>query len=236
MIARRRFPAPLHGFAGGLALVLCLIAPAAFAQIAAPVLPREPPPSPERVYPGAVDRPLQPPEVLRDDRIDPDAGVQIGLGVHSTAVHYPRLKVSDDATANASEGVVISANVLMGDLRLGYSRQFYRRILPAGTQVKGQPVNFLAIDTDQFWAMLGWRPSYRLFLGAGAGLGYRLIRVRQDATDRITETQTLGMGALMAELLIATPFSLQLRVVREDSRRNLYLDSSVLQLAYQIPF
>lgn len=239
MSAPRRLPGGWRGrrgFAGALALVLCLAAPAAFAQIVPPVLPRQPPPTPERVYPDVVDRPLQPPDILRDDWIDPDSGVQIGLGPHAAALHYPRLKVSDNPNANVSEGVVISANVLLGGLRLGYSRQFYRRVLPAGTQVKGQPVNLLAVDTDQFWATLGWRPWYRLFLGAGAGLEYRLIRVRQDATERITETATLGMGALMADLLIATPFSLQVRVVREDTSRQLYLDSTVIQLAYLIPF
>lgn len=217
-------------------LLLLAAGTPARAQFAPSPSPRPPPPPPERIYPGAVDRPLEPPEMLRDDRIDPDSGVQITLGPHAVALQYPKLKIADPPKAALAEGVVISANVLLGDLRLGYSRQFYRRVLPAGTQVKGQPANFLAIDSDQFWATLGWRPWYRLFLGASAGAEYRLIRVRQDTTDLLTETDTLGIAGLMADFLIATPFSLQVRVTREDPSRGLRLDSTVVQVAYLIPF
>ncbi len=206
------------------------------AQFAPSSVPRQPPPPPERIYPGAADRALLPPEILRDDRIDPDSGVQISLGPHEVALRYPKLKLNESPNAAPSEGVVISANVLFGDLRLGYSRQFYRRALPAGTQVRDKPANFLAIDSDQFWATLGWRPWYRLYLGVSAGAEYRLIRVRQDATDILTETDTLAIVGLIADFLITTPFSLQVRVTREDPSRALRLESTVVQIAYLIPF
>jgi hypothetical protein len=198
------------------------------------------------VYPGAVDRPLAPPDVLRDDRVNLDSGVQIGLGPHAVALHFPKLKLDDAPTLDVSEGVVISGDVLFRNLRVGYSRQFYRRALPVGSTYNGQPVNFLSVDGDQILATVGWRPAFNLFLGAMGGAEYRLIRLKEDSTDPVTKqkvsanaftkTETTGLAGVMAEWQVATPFSIQARILRETPGRLIRLDSTIFQLSYLIPF
>jgi len=234
--------APMRGRlprrAGPLALgiILALALPALGQKISPTVPPRQPPPPPEQVYPGAVDRALVPPDVLRDDRVNPDSGVQIGLGPHSVALHFPKLKLRDKPNLDLAEGVVISGDVLFGNVRVGYSRQFYRRVLPAGSTLGNRPVNFLSVDGDEILATLGWRPWYGLYLGAIGGAEYRLIRVKQDTANVVTQTETTGLVGVMADLQIAVPFSLQARLLRESAERLVRLDSTILQLSYLIPF
>lgn len=197
---------------------------------------RQPPPPPERVYPGAVDRALDPPDVLKDDHINTDSGVVIGLGPHSVSLHSPRLKIDDGPTLNPSEGVVISADVLFGNFRIGYARQFYRRALPMGTTFGGERVTFLSVDGDQILGTVGWRPWYGVYLGAMAGVEYRLIRLRNDTDNVINNTETTGVVGAVMDLQIALPFALQLRLLRETADKIVRLDSTVLQLTYIIPF
>jgi hypothetical protein len=183
-----------------------------------------------------VDRPLAPPDILREDRVDPDSGVQIGLGPQSVALHFPKLKMDDPPTVNLAEGVVISADVLLDNVRLGYSRQFYRRSLPVGATYNGQRVTFLSVDGDQILATLGWRPWHPLFVGAVGGAEYRLIRLKSDTANVLTRTETTGIVGVMADLEIAPPFSLQVRVLRDTSEHLARLDATVFQLRYIIPF
>jgi hypothetical protein len=197
---------------------------------------RQPPPPPERVYPGAVDRALVPPDVLKDDRVDPDHGVAIGLGPHAVSLHSPRLKIDDGPTLNPSEGVVISADVLFGNLRVGYARQFYRRALSVGSTFSGERVTFLSVDGDQILGTIGWRPWYGVYLGAIGGVDYRLIRLKRDAENVVTTTETTGVIGAVADLQIALPFTFQMRILRETADRIVRLDSTVFQLTYIIPF
>jgi hypothetical protein len=217
-------------------VMLALTAPALAQFKTGDTPPRQPPPPPERVYPGAADRTLSPPEFLRDAGMDPDFGVQIGLGPHAVAAHVPTLNLDDTPGAVVSEGVVISADVLLGSFRLGYSRQFYRRNLPAGTSYKGEPANFLSVDGDQFVATAGWRPWHWLYLGMIGGGVYRLIHIRQDSGSLLTKTETAAVFGVLANLQVASPFGLELRLLREAPHRIVRLDSTILQLTYFIPF
>lgn len=225
------------GHASLITAVMLLLAGPALAQFKTGDAPsRQPPPAPERVYPGAADRALAPPEFLRDGGVDPDFGVQIGLGPHAVAAHVPKLKLDDTPGGNVSEGVVISADILLGTFRLGYGRQFYRRDLPPASTYNGQPANFLSVDGDQFLAMAGWRPWHWLYLGAIGGGVYRLIHIKQDSSTLLTKTETAAVFGVLASLQVASPFGVELRMLWEAPNRIVRLDSTVLQLTYLIPF
>ncbi|HEX7927416.1 MAG TPA: hypothetical protein VF678_07485 [bacterium] len=222
-----------------MAAMVLLVASTAYGQYSRPPSgnpARQPPPPPERVYPGAADRALDPPDVLRDDRIDPDHGVVIGLGPHSVSLHSPRLKIDDGPTLNPAEGVVISADVLFGNFRIGYARQFYRRSLPVGSTFAGERVTFLSVDGDQILATVGWRPWYGVYLGAIGGVEYRLIRLRNEMDNVINNTETTGVVGAVVDLQVALPFTFQLRLLRETADKIVRMDSTVLQLTYIIPF
>jgi len=184
---------------------------------------------------GNADRPLALPEALRGDSVDADWGVQIMVGPHAVALQFDRLGINDSARPAISEGVYVSVDAALGLWRVGYSRQFYRRKLPAGSQFDGKSANFLGIDGDQIWTALGWRPWLPLYLAAGLGAQHRLVRVKQDASTLFTDTETVAMSILLADLALAPPFSLQFRLVRDDGKL-LRMDSAMLQLAYLVPF
>jgi hypothetical protein len=103
------------------------------------------------------------------------------------------------------------------------------------------------VDADQLWAFAGFRPLASLYLGIGAGAQYRLVRIRQDparlpatvtpakTTDLLAESEVTALGGLLADWVIALPFSLQVRIVREDYGKRVLLDSTLIQLAYLVP-
>lgn len=218
------------------AVMLLLAAPVLAQYKTGDTPPRQPPPQPERVYPGAADRALVAPEFLQEGGVNPDFGVQIGLGPHAVAAHVPKLKLDDSPGVNVSEGVTISADVLLGAFRLGYSRQFYRRDLPPASSYSGQPANFLSVDGDQFLAMAGWRPWHWLYVGVIGGGVYRLIQVKQDSSTLLTKTETAAIFGVLAGLQVASPFGVELRMLREAPDRVVRLDSAILQITYLIPF
>ena len=104
------------------------------------------------------------------------------------------------------------------------------------TTFGGERVTFRSVDGDQILGTVGWRPRYGLYIGAMAGVEYRLIRLRTGTDTVVNNTETTGVIGAVVDMQIALPFALQLRLLRETAEKIVRMDSTVLQLTYIIPF
>jgi hypothetical protein len=121
-------------------------------------------------------------------------------------------------------------------LRAGYFRLLYRHDLPEGTQVKGNPADYLSFESNAFWAHGGFRPFPSLY--AGLGLGVQQRRIRYELTNRESERvvdETVYSTGLLLEYALAPPFVVQLRYVHDLPGSHLDTDGPLILLAYTIP-
>jgi hypothetical protein len=240
--------------AAAFALAALLIAGRVYAQgYPAPLTPQIPPAAPanppgerkpvERI-PADIggDRPRQVPEALREGRILPDQGVEVGVGANFVNITSSRLHVSQGPRDFLTDGALLSADVIFQNWRLEYSKLLLRRQLPSGTTFRGSSVDFLGVDVDQFWAFYGWRPVHWAYFGAGLGYEYRLLRLSNSRiavlqqTSVATLTENLGVAGLIADWAVSPPITLQFRAFQEEGGRTVTLGGTAVQLGYIVPF
>ena len=204
------------------------------------VPPGAPPPSqpPPGGFPPEIggDRPRRTPEPLREGRILTDAGVEVSAGPTSVSIESHELQFKQGPKELFSDGAILSADVVLDDWRLAYSKLLLRRTLEPGSFYRGTQVDFLGVDVDQFWAFYGWRPGHSLYLGAGVGYEYRLIRLSAAGTNVATLTENLGVAALIADWAVSPPIMLQFRLFQEEGGRLITISGTTYQLGYIVPF
>jgi hypothetical protein len=210
-------------------------------QTPSPVLV-PPGPAPTKPPPGGFpsdlggDRPRVAPDPLREGRILPDSGVEVGAGALSVSVESHLLQFKQGPQDLLSDGAILSADVVLDDWRLSYSKVLLRRHLESGAFYQGNAVDFIGVDEDQFWAFYGWRPHHSLYLGAGVGYEYRLVRLSVDGAPVATLTENLGAGAVVASWAIAPPITLQFRAFQEEGGRIITVSGTTFELGYIVPF
>ncbi|HUJ75402.1 MAG TPA: hypothetical protein VL359_11110 [bacterium] len=210
----------LPGLLGGLLLPWCAHAQGNPLQTVPPALESDRP-----------RRPLVPAAI-----INPESTVEVGVGPHFLTVKSDKLQLNQQGGDAFSDGADFSLDWVHGGLRLGYERQLLRVAVPATTTYLGSTLNFLAMDADQFWAFEGWRPSRNWYLAAGVGLEYRLLRLEQSGSRVATVTESLPVGALMADWYFAPPIAVQLRAYQEEGGHLLTLSGYTVLLSYLVPY
>ncbi len=199
-------------------------------------------PAPGQPAPGGFppeiggDRPRRTPEPLREGRILPDSGVEVSAGPISVSVESHVLQFKQGPQDFFTDGAILSADVVLDNWRLAYSKLLLRRSLESGTTYQGTPVDFLGVDVDQFWAFYGWRPGHALYLGAGVAYEYRLVRLSAAGANVVTLTENLGAGALIADWAVSPPVMLQFRVLQEEGGHIVTISGTTYQLGYIVPF
>lgn len=225
----RRWPARFAAAAGLswllAALVLLALCAGAASGVRAAGLPAD-----------SAEEPLAPPAPLAPGRIDPDHGLQFGLGLPYTVVTSDALDVRLEGGTLTSTGAIVNLDAAVGPFRIGYVRQLYRRPLPEGTQYRGSPVDFLSFDSDELWAFHGFRPVYPLYLAYGLGWRHRLVRLLVDNAVQTTERESQFAAGLMVDYAVALPFTLQLRYTQDLSGTLVRQQSLALHLTYVAPF
>lgn len=197
-----------------------------------------PSPAPPGGFPPEIggDRPRRTPEPLQEGRILPDSGIEVSAGPVSVSIESHVLQFKQGPKDLFSDGAILSADVVLDDWRLAYSKLLLRRPLEPGVSYQGTPVDFLGVDVDQFWVFYGWRPVHALYLGAGAAYEYRLVRLSAAGTNVATLTENLGAGALIADWAVSPPIMLQFRVFQEEGGHIVTISGTTYQLGYIVPF
>ena len=185
--------------------------------------------------------PLRVPEVLQGTPLDPRSGFQFGLGIHRFSVEAEAPALLLEPGSPFSDGASLALEWVIGGFRLGYTRQIYRREVPAGTtfgdcKFANCDVNLLGFDADQFWVFHGFRPWLPLYFGYGVGWQWREIFFRHPSNEKTVRKEELTMGGLMIDYAFAPPFGLQLRGVREKSGKVLNAGGATIFLSYLVPF
>ncbi len=196
--------------------------------------------------PEVGDRPRETPGTLAPSSIDLSSGIQIGIGPQYVTVLSDEMQLKNPPQPSFADGGTLSLDVVLGTWRLGYSKQFLRRPLITPVSYRGFSANFIGVDTDQFWAFYGWRPSISLYLGAGLGGEYRLIRLGSNFVNPTTQTvstvdtrtvvEVQAVGAVLADWAFSPPFSLQVRYEQEEGGHLLEVDGLTFEIAYLVSF
>ena len=203
------------------------------------VPPGSPPPRPP---PGGFpveiggDRPRDVPDSLRAGRVLPGSGMEIGVGSTFLSIESETLHLKQGPKGFLGDGAILSVDLVLETVRLGYVKMFVRRGLEAGTTYHGTAVDFLGVDADQLWAFYGWRPVSTVYLGAGVGFEYRLVRLSGAGVNITTLTETLGLGALIVDWAVSSPRTVQFRIVQEETGHLVTMSGTALQLGYIVPF
>jgi hypothetical protein len=182
------------------------------------------------------DRPRRTPDPLRPDAVAPNSGVEVGVGGPLVSIDSRRLNFSQGPQRFMSDGALLSADIVLDRWRLEYAKLLLRRPLEAGTAYHNNPVNFVGVDADQFWAFYGWWPLYNLYLGGGLGYEYRLTRLSNSGSSVKAFTDTLTIRGVIADWAVSPPVTLRFRVYDEDGGGIVHISGTAVQIGYIVPF
>lgn len=166
----------------------------------------------------------------------PIPGLQLGAGLAVVDLKAPALGVRLKGGTPSQTGALLQLDWAGKYLRLGYARQFYRNSLPAKTTLKGNAVDAISFDADQFWGFVGMRPFQVLWVGLGLGWQRRLIRVLQSGQALRDSAESRFMEGVRIELSIGSLFSLQLRAFQDARPGFVNVRTGSLVLAFTAPF
>jgi hypothetical protein len=215
-----------------------------------PSEPRRPSSSRSSGFPADIggDRPRTTPDSLRSDAVPPNSGVEVGVGAPFVSIQSHKLQFNQGPKGFMSDGALLSADIVLNQLRFEYAKLLLRRSLESGTAYQGTPVNFVGVDADQLWAFYGWWPLYNLYLAAGAGVEYRLTRLSNSTTSAATSTttstpqtvkaftDTLTVWGFLANWAVAPPITLKFRAFQEEGGGIIKISGTAIQIGFIVPF